>query len=63
MPNAGYADPVTNDGPKFCLNISDKTSLKPHLCHQGKSCASVSPKSIERFGPLLRDGSPLLYAQ
>ena len=31
MPHAGYADSITNDGPGFHLDISDKSSSNPSL--------------------------------
>ena len=31
MPHAGYADSVMNDGPRFHLDISDKSSPNPSL--------------------------------
>ena len=65
MPHVGYVDFVTNDGPGFHSNISSKSSLNPslepefHSDISGKSYANRSPKSIERLGPLSRDGSSL----
>ena len=61
MPHAGYTDSVMNDGPRFHLNISGKSSPNLSLMSSINLVPMGHPSRSDGSKPLSRDGSPLIY--